>query len=363
MRRLALAIICLLIWAISAGTAMAVNDVDLEVIQAPPTGSVLRGDDPFPITMRARADSSLKSFSVLIAPAENPRPGMEVVDGSTSGSWPTGAKTSETLSVSWNTKNVTPYNGLYRIIATAESHVGGTKTIRLDGYAVDNLPIAVSGIVSEIKGTDPSLNWQANSEIDLISYRVYRAVGSSGYKNIAVTTTTAYADKEVPKGVELKYYVTATRRSVVSKEGWVESLPSKATSFFIPHPQSNAEPTVSAPQEAPAPPPIPNVEARPAGKIVHHGFGELIPYGAFDDSLPKVPAPLSQQEGPAILQPRLKSPAPISLPQVYKPPFFAAALLMIAAAAHIGRLAISMFVDGEKRRSTDGHQAEPASSF
>lgn len=348
MRRVAVGILCMVIWAISPGIAAAVDDLTIEIVQAPPTGSVLRGDDSFPITMRARADSSLKSFSVLIAPAENPRPGMEVVGGSTSGSWPTGAKTSETLSLSWNTKNVTPYNGLYRIIATGESHVGGTKTIRLDGYAVDNLPVAVSGIVSEIKGDDPYLNWQANSEIDLISYRVYRAVGSSGYKNIAVTTTTAYADREAPKGVELKYYVTAARRSVVSKEGWVESLPSKVTSFFIPLPQSNAQPTVSAPQEAPAAPPVPRVEARPGSTIVHNGFGELLPYGTFDGSQPEVQAPLSEQEGPAIFQPRLQSSGAAALPQVYKPPFFAAALLMIAAAAHIGRLAISMFVGGEK---------------
>jgi len=360
LRKLAVAIIGLFIWSMT-GLAFADN-VTIEVIQAPAANSVLRGDDPFLITMQASADSTLKSFQLYITPDEPARQGMNVNGGWAGGFWSAGTTASSTLSLHWNTKTVTPYNGLYKVVGTAESHLNGTRTIQLGGYAVDNLPSVVSGLDSEIESGAPYMSWKANNEVDLIGYHIYRAVGSAEYENIGVTNTTTYADKEAPKGVQVKYYVVAVRRSVVATDGWIESAPSKATSFFIPLPQSNAQATISAPQEAPAPPPVPNVEARPAGKIVHNGFGELLPYGTLDESQPEVPAPLSEQEGPAIFQPRVQSSSP-ALPQVYKPPFFAAALLMIAAAAHIGRLAISMFVGGENASPSDERPIEPASSF
>jgi len=359
-RKLTVAIIGLFIWSMT-GLAFADN-VTIEVIQAPAANSVLRGDDPFLITMKASADSTLKSFYLYITPDEPGRQGMKVNGGWAGGSWSAGTTASSTLSLHWNTKTVTPYNGLYKVVGTAESHLSGTKAIQLAGYAVDNPPSVVSGLDSGIKSGAPYMSWNANNEVDLIGYHIYRAVGSAEYENIGVTTTTAYADKEAPKGVQIKYYVVAVRRSVVATDGWIESAPSKATSFFIPLPQSNAQATVSAPQEAPAPPPIPNVEARPPGKVVHRGFEELLPYESLGDYQPEAPAPLSVEEGPAILLPGLQSPPPISLPQVYKPPFFAGALLMIAAAAHIGRLAISVFVGGEKK-PTDGRPIEPASSL
>jgi hypothetical protein len=340
--------------------AHSVDDVSIEVLSAPPANSVLRGDEAFPFVIRARADSTLKSFAVAIFIAEQPVPGMQVHGGSASGSWAAGAETEATFQINWDTQKVTPYNGRYRVGATAESHLGGVRNISIDGYVVDNPPAQVTEVQAELKDDNPSLSWKPNSEPDLIGYQIFRAGGGSAYKKIASGSATTFTDKEAPKDIELKYYVVAARRSVASNNGSVVSSPSMVRSFTIPSPGSGQQPVISAPQEAPAAPPVPKVVARPPAKITHQGFEEMLPYTEGGEA-GQIPFPVGDQDLEAD-QRVFKAPPALGTMQVYKPPFLAAALLLLAAAAHMIRLAITLFSAGTPRRTSDSPLAAPASS-
>jgi hypothetical protein len=340
--------------------AHSVDDVSIEVLSAPPQNSVLRGDESFPITFRAQADSTLRFFAISILIGEEPVPGMRVNGGYSSGSWGAGETGEATLHVDWDTRSVTPYNGLYRVGATAESHLDGVRDTSLEGYIVDNLPAQVSDVDAELDGGAPSLSWPPNSEPDLIGYNIYRSTGSGDYTKVGSVTTRSFTDKDVPKDTELKYYVVATRRSVASEDGAIESPPSMARTFVIPSPGSGQQPTISAPQEAPAAPPVPKVVPRPAAKITHEGFEETLPYTepiAGDQVL----NPLGQEQATSD-NTTFEQPPALRNSQVYKPPFLAAALLLLAAAAHMIRLAITLFSGGSAGRAKGSPLTTPASS-
>lgn len=360
MRRAFVSLIAVGLTLLLPHAAHAVDDVYMDVVTAPPPNSILRDDQAFRFVIRARADSTLKSFAMSILIAEQPVPGMKVNGGSASGSWDAGAAGEATLEIKWDTRTMTPYNGLYRIRATAESHLGGVKNISLDGYIVDNLPAQIQNVEAELKDGAPSLSWEPNKEPDLIGYQVFRATGSSAYKKIASASTTTFIDKEAPKDIELKYYVVAARRSVVSEDGSVVSPPSMVRSFTIPSPGSGQQPVISAPQEAPAAPPVPKVVAGPAPKITHQGFEELLPYTEAGES-GQVPLPSGGEEMEAD-QTAFEPPPALGTLQVYKPPFLAAALLLLAAAAHMVRLAVTLFSSGSPGRTKDSPLAAPASS-
>ena len=359
MRRAFVAFVALGLLLLLPQAAHSIDDVSIEVISAPPANSVLRGDEPFPFVIRARADSSLKSFAVAIFIAEQPVPGMHVNGGSASGSWGTGDTGDATLEINWNTRTITPYNGLYRVGARAESHLGGIKETSLEGYIVDNPPAQVTQVDAEMDKGAPALSWPANAEPDLIAYSIYRATGSGEYKKIASVPGRTFTDTEAPNDIEIKYYVVATRRSAASDDGSITSPPSMVRSFMIPSPGSGKQPVISAPQEAPAAAPVPKLVARPAAKITHQGFEEVLPFTESQESV-QAPHPVGQQE--LTVDATAFKPPAVGNSQVYKPPFLAAALLLLAAAAHVIRLAVTLFSAGAPRRTNDSPVAATASS-
>lgn len=360
MRRALVTMVVLGLLFLLPQAAHSIDDVAMDVLTAPPPNSVLRGDEAFPFVIRARADSTLRSFAMAIVIAEQPVPGMQVNGGSASGSWGTGESGEATLQINWDTRTVTPYNGLYRVGASAESHLGGTKNISLEGYIVDNLPAQIQNVEARLKDGAPSLSWGPNKEPDLIGYQVFRATGSSAYKKIASLAATSFTDKEVPKDVELKYYVVASRRSLASNDGSIVSPPSLVRSFTIPSPASGQQPVISAPQEAPPAPVVPKLVAPPGQKIAHEGFDEMLPYTEAGES-GQVPLPLGGEEMEAD-QTAFEPPPVLGTLQVYKPPFLAAALLLLAAAAHMVRLAVTLFSSSSPGRTKDSPLAAPASS-
>ena len=136
---------------------------------------------------------------------------------------------------SWNSVEATPYNGTYKIRVHADTY----STLSNDthrAYAdrvdlmVDNPPkvLAAPKIVAKTLGS-VTLQWQAASEPDVLSYTVYRAFtktttkpSHANLKQIGVTTGPAYRDSDVKPGYHW-YAIKVTRRSVITKDTGISS--------------------------------------------------------------------------------------------------------------------------------------------
>lgn len=163
---------------------------------------------------------------------------------------------SSNYSFQWNSREATPYNGIYKVQVTAYSrasrlssqeHLSRRDRVNL---RVDNPPAtpAAPKILAAATGS-VTLEWQRAPEPDVTAYTVYRATTESknvrpdyaSFKMIGFTTGPAYRDNAVKDGVHW-YAVRVTRRSVVTPDQGISSSLSAMSS-----PAQVGEPTKTPP--------------------------------------------------------------------------------------------------------------------
>jgi hypothetical protein len=196
----------------------------------PPSGSTLTGS--WNIRLDALSLSSLKSFSVSIAPVDPSIPGLPP-SATTSRTYPLvvvgNGKIGDTIEMPWDTGSMR-YNGTYQISATAVSMLNSTTHAVVGDLRINNPPAQPPGASASLDGTVPVLNWTANSEPDLIGYRILRSSNGGAYAPVGTSPGNSFRDTKAPQGQPLKYEIVALRASPVDASGIASaaSLPSGA---------------------------------------------------------------------------------------------------------------------------------------
>lgn len=296
----------------------------------PRSGSVLTG--VWNVVVDASAGPlGLKKFELAIE-----TPARQRIAGMSSPSYGVGQKTQDTLPFAWDTNRITPNNGFYQIFSYADGHAGNDHTeAKVLDLKVNNPAAPPTGLVAKVVDNVPSLSWKASPEVDVIRYTVLRSDGGNAYKEIGSPTTTSFTDSQAPKETLLTYKIAAVRYSPVTPTGVIgySSDPSSGLRLLMPTP--SAEPggaTIGATAEiltfsGKAPSPKPTVI-----ELKHKGFAEALPY----QNVPSA-GDVAGNEGPSAAS-ILTAPARLLESTVRKPPYMAAALLMIVVALHAFRL-------------------------
>ncbi len=210
----------------------------------PPSGSPLTGS--WNIRLDALSLSSLKSFSVSIAPADPSVPDLPA-SATTSRTYPLvvlgDGKIGDTIEMPWDTGSMR-YNGTYQISATAVSMLNSTAHALVGDLLINNPPAQPPGASATLDGTVPVLNWTANSEPDLTGYRILRSTSGGAYAPVGTSPGNSFRDTKAPQGKPLKYEVVAVRRSPVDANG-IASAASLPTGAVVSAPP--VTPTVVAP--------------------------------------------------------------------------------------------------------------------
>ena len=317
----ALAIVIGISWAVLLVPLTASADVDTSVsLRYPPQDAV--GDEamqwtPVPdsvvqgkrkVVADASASSSLKRFSISIEPEDDaigtlaPEAREEVV-------YQPGQESSDTLTYEWESEVVTPRNGVYRVVAFSESHVGGKAFATSSGLKVNNPPAQVMRATATIEQTTARIEWESGSEPDILHYVIQRSSGGT-YSKIGESTTNRFVDQRPPKDVRIQYRIVAVRYSPVDSSG-ISGPPSRPTA-------SIAILTAASTAGAPPPPPPPPLEVVLPAR--DPGFAPALPY-----SLPGQ-APSSNDEG--LVESIGALPKRVASQTVGKVPFIAAALFL-----------------------------------
>lgn len=336
--------------------ASAVDSVNVQFIYAsagtqsqqeiqkwtPRPDSVIRGE--WRVVVDASTNSSLQSFKVEIVPETSGIPALGP-QALTSRSFDLGQTSSHRLTLPWDTTTLTPRNASYRIVARATSHVGTSAQSQVVGVIVDNPPAVPTGADAELVGGAPRITWDPNPEADLLHYHVLRSAGTLGFSKIVTLTSTSFSDTGAPKGVSLRYEVIAVRRSLVSKSGIASSASQPTERLVIPRPVTEEDGPPPAAQIAPPQPgEVRAVEGREVvGARRDVGFEPTLPYS--DDA--SVPPPYNFSDDSELTYAGETSAAPQPGLQltVHKPPFVAAALLLIGIAAHLALLSRRLLRD------------------
>ncbi|MGH9196560.1 MAG: hypothetical protein ACRD1T_12560, partial [Acidimicrobiia bacterium] len=300
----------------------------------PPPGSVIT--DTWRPVVDVSTASSLSSFNLVIS-AQSPIPEPLGQGSSASKNYPAGATSSDRLTLVWNTRTLTRYNGVYRLVATASSHGGNTESSTIPDIKVENPPVQPVNVTSRVEGEVPVISWSANPEPDLMHYRVYRSADAGSFSSIWTTTDTKLSDPNASKTASLRYQIDAVRRSPVKSSG-IASIFSKPTAGLVVAPPGAATKPSVIDHSNPAP--VAAVKPKTVmAKQGNLGFAPVLPYESLE--LPNAPEATSGgQEETSVEQ----TPVSQSIPQivrstVYKPPFIAAALLLLVTAMHVLRLA------------------------
>jgi hypothetical protein len=215
----------------------------------PPSGSTLTGS--WNIRLDALSLSSLKSFSVSIAPADPSVPALPP-SATTSRTYPLvvvgNGKIGDTIEMPWDTGSMR-YNGTYQISATAVSMLNSTANALVGNLLINNPPAQPPGASATLDGTVPVLNWTANSEPDLTGYRILRSTNGGAYAPVGTSPSNSFRDTKAPQGKPLKYEIVALRRSPVDAGG-IASAASLPTGAVVAAPPP-VTPTVAAPVTGP----------------------------------------------------------------------------------------------------------------
>ncbi|MGH2809875.1 MAG: hypothetical protein ACRDIA_03215, partial [Actinomycetota bacterium] len=164
------------------------------------------------------------------------------------------------LSLGWNTLSLTPYNGVYRVEATAQ----GNNPLNTDverssrDIKVNNgtaAPAGVSaGFVSDDEWFDGSdsvkVNWSRNNEApDHQTYALYKSINGGAYFHVKTANVTSHTDSALAENASYRYQVIAYRYSPVSD--LIASGPTTSAA-------------VSTPAVKPPPPPPPDSDPSPS---------------------------------------------------------------------------------------------------
>lgn len=302
----------------------------------PRPGSTLT--DSWRIVVDASASSSLSYFRVAIE-AQEPIPESLPSSSALYRSYAPGASNSDRFTLDWNTRTITKYNGVYRIVAKAESHGGNSETGIVGDLKVENPPVVPTDVSVRLENDAPVVTWRANPEPDIKLYRIYRSDNGGVLSLVGSTTERRFIDSKAPTSTSLRYQVVAVRHSPSSAAG-ISSPPSKPSgSIMIIPPEASGQSNHVIDISNPAP--VTRVKPKTVvAKQGNLGFAPLLPYDSVD-----LPVAVEEPE-PEI--PVEQAPVAQSLPQivrstVYKPPFIAAALLLLVTAMHVLRIAGRLF--------------------
>lgn len=203
----------------------------------PNAGSTLTGS--WTINIQAASVDSLSSFSVAIVPASAGIPALGPGASVSRTYQPLGnllgggnGSLSDTIQLPWNTAGLTPYNGTYKITATATSLLGDQANASVGGLIVNNPPTPPTGLAAALAGSTPVVAWAGNPEPDITGYQVLRSSGGA-YSAVGTTADHSFEDTSAPQGASLTYEVVAIRSSPVTKAG-IPSGPSAPSNPVTP---------------------------------------------------------------------------------------------------------------------------------
>lgn len=333
----------LLVWfLILPLSARAGLDLDVQFLHGvdasdhsltPRPGSELTGN--WNIAVRATSISSLKSVSLAIQPDLTaniiPPLGAGAVK---SESVPLGTQTKD-LTLQWHTASLTPYNGVYQIVASADSLVE-RETATIASLKVNNPPAVPKQVDARMESGLPLITWAPNTEPDIIGYTVFRYQGASLAFQTSVTGP-LFKDDEAPAGVPLRYEVAALRKSPLDPQGIASSRSLRTPTISLPLDDEGAPMTAASLPESKVESATP-VEVEVTDKVEPSrsvGFEALLPYGETPTtSNETVPAPLEFEE---VLAGDPSTDIQRS-PAIDPMKHLAGALVLLAAAMHLARL-------------------------
>lgn len=292
-RGLALAALVAVLAGLSAYRAdgQVAPSTEIEFLVAPPGTPVdqLRSwspasgaeiDGTWKIRVRARSSGSLESIGLRLEAEEPhlPVPSSPVV----SETYPiVDQVASKDVIYSWNSRALTARNGRYRWVAQATSHPVGAAQAVLEGLKVVNRPLQPTGVAVSLEGERPVVTWNANSEPDILEYRVWRAPDQTDLFDVVGRVSTAeFRDGSAPPGPQI-YRLNAVRRSPSSPRGLTSDLSEVAGPVVVPG-------ALPAPPVPPPAAPAQPERAAPAPKRNFGRFATTLPYAS-------VPAPAATQ--------------------------------------------------------------------
>lgn len=213
----------------------------------PASGSRLTGTVNLAFEVRANASRPIRQVDLYILSSEEGVPSPNDRQPVLSRQFPNSsqAPSSQTFSFAWDTASLTPYNGTYKILVTAQTHGphpdgngSTTQAAERRDLHVDNppSPVAAPRVVAT-SAEAVSVEWDPASEPDVLSYALYRAVTESAetppdYGQFTQVHTVSETSVRDPVGEEGVYWYTVivTRRSVVTPETGISSAPSPISS-------------------------------------------------------------------------------------------------------------------------------------
>jgi hypothetical protein len=296
----------------------------------PAAGSTVAGS--WALWVDAGSVDFLRSFTVSIVPADGSIPALPDTATVARTYGPpllAGSKLQDSIKTTWDTNRATPYNGEYRISATAVSALGSQATAMVSGVRVNNPPAQPAGLAVRLEGTVPVLTWAANPEPDLSGYTVLRSTGGS-FSPVGAAPSNGFRDVNAPAGQPLTYEIVAKRRSPADPAG-ISSSPSNPSTPVTP-----ARADIQA-TNLPAPAGPPSIKV-PGAAAVGGAAPAPAPEDTFAATLPFTqPAP---QQTPAPF-PTMNAQS-LGAAQGFAPSTSAQKLRYLAAAAFL--LIVSLFI-------------------
>lgn len=317
-------------------------DRDPEITFLAPTpaaGSVLTGSQT--IVVKADADnfSPLKAFRLTITADDASIPPFQHVV-SPSGFDETNP---QTIRFEWNTGELTPHNGTYKLVAYGKTcdfddctFDSSENTITVAGLKVDNAPAVVQGVQATMEGATPVVSWTPSREPDVRQYAILRTLPGQQPQQVGVASGGTFGDPckdptPCPAGTTMTYQVAAIRHSAANPAGVRSQLSAAASATTAP---------------APAAPPAP---AKPAGPVkvvlpapMSDEYAPTLPYKA-PEPAPAEPAPVA----PPVPAPVVEAPvddstavgivSALEQPRVPKVRYVAGILMIIVLAMLVAR--------------------------
>lgn len=297
----------------------------------PRPGSELTGN--WNVAVRATSLSSLKNVSLAIQPDLSanivPALGTEAFKNE---SVPLGTQVKE-LTLPWDTASLTPYNGIYQIIATADSLLE-RETATIGSLKVNNPPAVPKQVDARLADGLPLVTWAPNTEPDIVGYAVFRYEAASLAFQTSVTGP-VFKDDDAPAGVPLRYEVAAVRKSPVNPKGIASQKSLRTPTIALPLQDQDAPMTAASLPESKVEQPA-QVEVEVKDKVGPSravGFETLLPYSEIPmTSNETIPPPLEFEETLAV-----PAPSTQQLPAVDPVKHIAGAMALLVAAMHLAR--------------------------
>ena len=309
----------------------------------PPSGTELRGEEPWNVLVTASAPAAMKSFGLRLTSTDSSIPPLGS-GSSVEKTYSLVPTTNDSITMPWSPRLMTPYNGTYRLEATTTSMLGEITKASVENIYVNDPPASVVGLKLVLDDGLPVPSWSANREPDIIGYDVYRIAGGGAPVKLARITQTALKDANAPKGIDLAYQVVAVRKSPLGDKTISSQSAITPNVVSIALPVSAAgltDPLPSAPvaDKAPSGPKVDTprpVAIKDDGSFFGHGFEATLPYSSAGRRSNSATGGQALTAGPweAMLQPATQ---PLARTEAAR--YGAAGLVLLVSAMHLVALA------------------------